>query len=165
VSRRRLASTAAVLAAAAVGGCGGSASSEQSKIQAAVSDYFSALSHHDANAICRVQTGGYWAATRAEANARLQASGRPALPADCRSGFAKLFALRGTSGPSAKVTVTAVNINSNAATAMLASGSRRQAAKFARATDGQWQISCCTGSQVTQQPHSTSTNPSGRQRS
>jgi signal peptidase I len=148
-----------LLAAAALAGCGGS--SDASKIQSAVSDYFSAVSRHDASAVCRVQTSGYWNATRAEADARLQATGRPPLPVDCRAGFAKLFALNGTNVPRAKVAVTHVIVHGGAATGTLVAGSQRQQARFARAGDGQWQISCCTGSQVTEQAQSTFRNPSG----
>jgi signal peptidase I len=162
---RARASAGAVLVASALCGCGGSGSgsgpSDASKIQAAVADYFAAISNHDASAVCRLQTSGYWNATRVEANSRLQATGRPALPADCRAGFAKLFALNGTSVPPAKVTVTDVSVNGDAASGTLVSGARRQAARFVRAGSGQWQISCCTGSQVTAQAQSTFKNPSG----
>jgi signal peptidase I len=150
----------AVAVAAVLAGCGGSGSDPGQQIKRTVSAYFSALVHHDVTGICSVQTTGYWEATRAQADARLKATGRSPLPTDCHAGFTRLFALQGTSAP-ASVAVTQIVAHGNAATGTLVSGSRRQAARFVRASGGQWQISCCTGPQLTQQATTTYRVPSG----
>src|SRR5438309_770833 len=162
MSRSSIASAVAVIAAALLVGCGGgSGSGDAAKIQSVVAAYFHAITHHYASTACRAETPGYWNATRDQADVRLKAVGRAPLPPDCRAGLEKLFALNGASAPSVKVGVTAITLHGASATATLTSEGRHEPAKFVRADSGQWQISCCTGAQLAQQPTATFANPSG----
>jgi signal peptidase I len=154
------AAAATLASAVALAGCGGGSAAEE-PVRAALNAYLTAVGHHDAAGACRAQTTDYWLATRAEVDAKLAARGRSALPRDCQAGFQRLFALHGTRPPTANVSLANIAIHGNSASGTILTGSRRQRTQFTRTTGGQWQISCCTGAQLTHVASATYRVPSG----
>jgi signal peptidase I len=151
------------LAAAAIvlTGCGGASSGATKQVQAALNAYLVSIAHHDPAGACRSETTAYWLATRAEVDGQLVPAGRPALPRDCKPGFARLFALHGTRSPSSKVAVAGLTVHGSSASGTVVSGPHRTPTQFVRAPDGHWEIACCTGPQLDRKATATYRVPSG----
>jgi signal peptidase I len=163
--------TAAVVACAlGVCGCGssgGTAGSATNGIHASVSRYLSALAKRDAAGACTVITNRYWSATANELVAQRGDQSFANLPSQpCREGLARVLTRSTASRTPVRFALSNIHTRGHTATAHLTLGATRSDgtivnARFVRGSGGNWQIDCCTGTQLAHQGTATYRVPSG----
>jgi signal peptidase I len=150
-----------LLVGLALSGCGGSGaatgrSDPASALRAAVLRFRSDVAKRDAIAACADITPGFWTAMKGQLDGALLQGGGSVIPgqscvSSLRYVFTSLPSVTGDS-PHASFRVEKVSVHGMRAWATLVAGGAPQREGFLRASGGRWQLACCTGRQLDQQP-------------